>query len=210
MPDHGFTGPDSGDMLAQQTESAADPYLRLARWCGMGAVLIGISVILGWMFGTPALNAILPGLKPIAVSAAIAFILLGSVQLLLACAPLPRGVCMFLLGIALLVTVFGLLEIVYLVTGVDVSLEDAIFLHDIEGRIIEVNDSMLAVCGTMAPGSICAMPISSLRHSSACTPRKNFPAPASGWSSCNASSPGTGDASGRKARKDKGRQFILR
>lgn len=134
MPDHGFTAPDSDNSLSQQNKYppmgyAADPYLRIARWCGIVAILIGISGIFGWVFGIPALNSIVPGLKPIAISAAIASILLGGVQFFIARAPLRRPVNILLLGIALFITLFGLLEIISLVPGVDVSIEDAVLRH---------------------------------------------------------------------------------
>lgn len=104
----------------------SDSYQRTARYSGAGAILIGVSGLLGWIFRISALTSIIPGLKPIAISASIVFIFLGSVLFLAAadlCHPRRQRV---LMGVALFTTLFGLLEIIHLITGTPVSLEDAI------------------------------------------------------------------------------------
>ena len=102
---------------------------RVARWCGAMAALIGIAGLIGWYFTLPVLKSIVPGYKPIAISAAIVFILLGEVQFFAARAPLRREVSISLLIVALLITLFGLLEIVQLATGMNVTIEDAILKY---------------------------------------------------------------------------------
>jgi len=103
--------------------------LLIARFCGLGAMFIGIAGMAGWIFNIPALNSIIPGYKPIAISATILFVILGGVQLLLTHPRLSPVVRLFLLAVTLFVTLFGLLEIVQTVTGAPVSIEDAILRH---------------------------------------------------------------------------------
>jgi len=133
------------DMAQQQFEYVANPYARIAWWCGVGAVGIGIAGLLGWIFNLPVLTSIVPGLKPIAVSAAIAFLLLGIIQLGMA-RPRSRVASIVLFCLALLLTLFGLLEIIYLVTGSDVSIEDAILRH-YPGALANPNAHIAPVAG---------------------------------------------------------------
>lgn len=111
----------------QQIQPAlTDRSLRIVRLCGLIVMAIGVSGLLGWILGNLVLNSIYPGYKPIAVSAAIIFILLGGVQVLVTYPPLHRGVTLLLFALTLGATVFGLLEIIHLVTGADVTIENAI------------------------------------------------------------------------------------
>ncbi|MHB9105421.1 MAG: PAS domain S-box protein [Armatimonadota bacterium] len=100
------------------------PIWRIAQLCGVGAILIGSSGLLGWMLDIPALNRIIPGYKPIAVSMSMIAILLGGVQILLA-RRLSRWAAAVLLVVPLFIAVFGLLEIILLVTGINLTIEDA-------------------------------------------------------------------------------------
>ncbi|MHB9134575.1 MAG: sensor histidine kinase [Armatimonadota bacterium] len=105
----------------------ATPKLRrIAQLCGLAAMLIGIFGLLGWIFVLPVLNSIIPGYKPIAISASIVFFLLGFVEFFAARRLLQRAMAIVLLGMALVLTLFGLLETITLVTQRDVSLEDLI------------------------------------------------------------------------------------
>ena len=127
---HPFDTDNTRSGRPEQTPARLIPsYRRVAQWCGVGTLLIGISGLLGWIFGIPELNSIIPGLKPIAVSASIVFILLGGVQFLAARVLLRRTAAIVLLGITLFITLFGLLEIIYLVTGVYLTIEDAVLRH---------------------------------------------------------------------------------
>ncbi|MHB9130229.1 MAG: sensor histidine kinase [Armatimonadota bacterium] len=117
---------------AQHTASgqpAANPYLRLARICGVSAILIGISGILGWVLGIPVLNSVIPGYQPIVISTSLVFILLGGGLFFITRPWLPRSLSITFLIVALAITIFGLLEVIKLITGVDVSLENVILRH---------------------------------------------------------------------------------
>ena len=124
IPDH-----DNGEFhnpVGSQTPSMRHKsYCRLARICAVAAILIGIAGMLGWILRIPVLTSIVPTYKPIAISAAILFVLLGGVQWL-ACPLRHRGLGILLLCITLFVTLFGLSEFIFLVTGIDVTIEDAI------------------------------------------------------------------------------------
>jgi len=111
------------------TQTTVNPYLRTVRICAAGSILIGVSGILGWIFGIPELNSIIPGLKPFAISASLVFLALGIVQFLSASAPCRHGRMLIFLGVTGIITLFGLLEIIQLITGVLVSIEDAILRH---------------------------------------------------------------------------------
>lgn len=124
---------DNDDSTYQSAEGSPavpiTPSPRIAQWCAVMAMLIGVSGLLGWIFNVPLLNSIIPGSKPIAISAAISFIILGCAQLVLTRTTLSRGAGIMLFGVSLFMTLFGLLEIVYLVTGFEVSFEDLILKH---------------------------------------------------------------------------------
>lgn len=111
-------------MYHSQTQTTKDRLLRIARWAGIGSAFIGIVGLLGWIFGIQPLTSIVPGYKPIAISAAILFVLLGVVQYLITRMPPARWIPYILLGLTLFATLFGFLEIVYLVTGLNLSIED--------------------------------------------------------------------------------------
>ena len=95
----------------------------------IAAILIGVSGLLGWVFHLPVLNSILPGEKPIAISAALLFMLLGGVQYALTYPSLQRGVLLILLCLTLFTTLFGLSEIVSLLTGMSTTIEDVFLRH---------------------------------------------------------------------------------
>jgi len=95
----------------------------------VGTALIGVAGLLGWIFRIPVLNSIIPGLKPIAISASIVFILLGGVQCFITRGLHHRGMAWLLLVVSLLITLFGLLEVIKLIFGTDISLEDAVLRH---------------------------------------------------------------------------------
>lgn len=99
----------------------------VTRICGVVAVLIGAFGIIGWIFRIPLLTSIFPEYKPIAISASVCFILLGSVQFLATRARLSRGVGVILLGITAIITLFGLAETISLLTGLPVSIDDGYF-----------------------------------------------------------------------------------
>jgi len=103
--------------------------LLVERVCGIGAMVIGLAGLLGWAFAVPALTSIISGYKPIAVSAAISVILLGGVQWLITIPRLSRAFSAVLLFITLILTLFGLLEIIYLLTGFNLTIEDAFLRH---------------------------------------------------------------------------------
>ena len=113
---------------SERSDNMPSPSVRVAQLCGAGAILIGTLGLLGWLFDAPALSSIVPGYKPIAISMSIIAILLGGVQVLLA-RPLSRRVAAVLLVIPLFIVVFGLLEIILLVAGVDITIENAILRH---------------------------------------------------------------------------------
>lgn len=115
--------------MALPGDSGQTRYPRIARLCGAGVIIIGISGLLGWIFNIPELNSIIPGYKPIAISAAIVFILLGTAQLVIAGPHISRISSTICFGITIFVTLFGLLETLQLLTGLPVSLEDAILRH---------------------------------------------------------------------------------
>ena len=104
------------------------PYRRVARWCGVGTLCIGASSLLGRAFALPFLFSFIPGYQPIAVSAALICLLLGG-ALYLMTSPRRRGVLRVLLGGVGVVTLFTLLEVIQLVTGARVGIDENIFLH---------------------------------------------------------------------------------
>ena len=104
----------------------AGRYLRITRLCGIGAILIGIAGLLGWIFEQAILNSIVPGLKPIAISASLVFITLGLLEWAAGRSQLTRRTALLLFIPAALMVVFGVLEVITLVTGLPVSIEDAI------------------------------------------------------------------------------------
>lgn len=98
----------------------------LARWPGLLVMLIGLSGLLGWVFGLPVLTSIVPGYTPMAISVSLIFTILGGVHLFLARSGRSSRGMGLLLGITLLITLFGLSEIIFIITGINVTMEDAL------------------------------------------------------------------------------------
>lgn len=111
--------------VAEQTGETQAPSLRVAWLCGLGAAVFGLAGILGWLINLPVLHSIIPGYTPIAFSMAIIAVLLGGVQMLL-CRPLPRPATVALLVLTAFITVFSLLEVILLITGIDLTIENAL------------------------------------------------------------------------------------
>lgn len=111
-------------------------------------MLVGLFGLLGWVLDLPVLNSIIPGYKPIAPSAAILFVILGLVQILSVRGPRSRVAGFILLGVSLLVTLFGSLEIFYLLTGVDVSIEDLV-LRQYPSVLANPNANISPVAGIL-------------------------------------------------------------
>ncbi|OPZ82864.1 MAG: Phytochrome-like protein cph1 [bacterium ADurb.Bin429] len=99
---------------------------RTARLCGAGAILIGLSGLFGWITARAIFNSIVPGYKPIAITASVLSLLLGGVLLLMARERLARSLAGILLVITAIVAIFTLLEIFLLLTGINLTIEDAI------------------------------------------------------------------------------------
>ncbi|HEY3415553.1 MAG TPA: PAS domain S-box protein [Armatimonadota bacterium] len=130
MPGTGTPGNVPGRQSGQQQGRDADGIdLRIARICGVATFIIGCAGILGWVTGVMALSSIFPGYKPIAISASLVFLLLGGVQFLAARPRLPRDMGIVLLVVSALVVLFDLFEVIQLITGALVSIEDAILRH---------------------------------------------------------------------------------
>jgi signal transduction histidine kinase len=106
--------------------TAMAKYERLARLCGLVAMLIGISGLLGWSFNLPVLHSIVPGYKPIAISASMLFLFLGGFQLISTRRSLTRITAGILLAFTLFIILVALLEIIDLLFGTRLSIEDAI------------------------------------------------------------------------------------
>ncbi|HOS44693.1 MAG TPA: hypothetical protein PK794_13470, partial [Armatimonadota bacterium] len=99
---------------------------RIARLCGAGAILIGLTGLLGWLTGNAVLTSIVPGYKPIAITVSVLVLMLGGLLVLAARPPMPRPLAGLGLAITAAVAVFTLLEILLLLTGINPTIEDAL------------------------------------------------------------------------------------
>ena len=108
-------GPESRGLSADR---------RIAALCSIGAVLLGAAGLAGWGLGLPFLTRIVAGYKAIAPSVAVSLIMLGSVQLRMA-AGVGRRERVVWAAVVGLIFLFGALEVIGLLVGADLNLEDA-------------------------------------------------------------------------------------
>jgi len=121
----GNTGGQVLDQAPNMENSEVFSYTIIARLCGAGAAVIGIAGLLGWILDLPVLSSIVPGYKPIAISMSIIVILLGGAQVFIA-RRVSSGLASILSIITLFITLFGLLEIIQLLTGLNATIENEI------------------------------------------------------------------------------------
>jgi PAS domain S-box-containing protein len=86
-------------------------YRRVVIFCGLATALTGILGLAGLLFGLPLLTSVLPGLKPIALSAAIAWIILGLSLVEFVNSPFNRRMRNLVIAIVFFVTAASALEL---------------------------------------------------------------------------------------------------
>ena len=95
----------------------------VAQACGILAVGIGVSALIGWIAGIEALHRVSTAFVPMAPSTALTFVLLGAAAFALERWPEPRAARMYVDAAAVLVCVLTALVIAQFVGGFDLGLE---------------------------------------------------------------------------------------
>ncbi|MFA4876016.1 MAG: PAS domain S-box protein [Methanoregula sp.] len=116
--------PDAGqDSISDIPRDRNSPFRDTGVTCGLAVALIGLLGLAGLWFGIPLLTSVLPGLKPIAISACLAWIVLGLV--LAICAyRLPEGrIWLAVSALVLLIIVLSAMEIPMNIMGGHIFVE---------------------------------------------------------------------------------------
>ena len=117
-----------------------------ARTTGLAVVLLGLSVLMGWLFGIETLKRVAPGLTPMKANAALGFVLSGMALALLA-PPSPSWKRLAVgRALAAAVAVIGVVTLVEFVLNVDLGIDQILFEPAPE-------DSSGSPLGRMSPAS---------------------------------------------------------
>lgn len=99
----------------------------LSRWVALAVLLLGVTVLSGWVFGVPALTTVLPGLASMKTNTAVCFILSG-----VALASMPQAGLHARWGAvacALGVSAIGGITMLEHLLGVDAAIDDLLISH---------------------------------------------------------------------------------
>ncbi len=121
--------------------------LRLAALCGALAVLVGVSVLVGWAIGSPALRAWVPGWVGMQPWGAVAFILSG-----IALLAHLRAATGLEIGVGGLVALISLMSLFNHFTAMEIPFERLLFTAEVEregsphpGRMTDMTTVLLLV-----------------------------------------------------------------
>jgi len=103
-----------------------------SRCTGLAVLLLGVTVLFGWVFGIPALTNALPGLAPMKANTALCFVLAGGT---LALAPWTRARAALAARVcALLLFSIAFLTSLEHLTGLDFAIDDLLFSAPVNGH----------------------------------------------------------------------------
>jgi PAS domain S-box-containing protein len=113
--------------------SSSGTYGLVAFICGIGAFLLGVLALVGWVSGMHTLASVRPHYIPMAPSTAVAFLLLGAILSACSGTPLQGGKRLLSAGISALVSAYGLIKFGVLWNGAELPLDA--FLYPVPGML---------------------------------------------------------------------------
>ncbi len=138
----------NGSIAQRTTSTAGDPGppislsgVAITKLCGVAVILLGVLALLGWVLQVEALRTSLPGSAPVALSAALSFVLAGVALTL-------REHRYLRLSLAIAVMGLGVLSLTQHVLGISFGVERLVVPRDLEAMQVE--------SGRMALSSTCA------------------------------------------------------
>ncbi len=99
---------------------------RVAALCGAGAMALGLAGLVGWVLGSTFLTQVVAGYKAIAPSVAFSFILLGLALWRTFAGSAGRRERVVSAAVVGVISLFGLLEVIGFLAGIDLNLEDTL------------------------------------------------------------------------------------
>jgi PAS domain S-box-containing protein len=101
--------------------------LRHTAWtCGLAVIAIGVMAILGWALHIAVLTSVLPGLVPMRISVAIAFVAAGSSLLMQMTPPAPRHGTRAARACGVVVAVIGCATLLEYTIGADLDIDQLV------------------------------------------------------------------------------------